>query len=112
MNLIFLGKELDANKEHELISKFKHGFNAHVTYKLCYAECKTQMFHNLDEVHSLFSPLHNSIAFESSIHSNGGTRSVAEILSVVVTRAPRKYKDYWGKTTDCTPEECQEYYSR
>ncbi len=90
--LIYLGTELNVNKEHELFPTDKTlGFDAIIVYKDGHGEVR----HNLTEVHHLFkSPFEQSIAFESDIHSTGGTAKVQDIEIVIVVLATEKAKEY------------------
>ena len=90
--LIFLGTELDVNKEHELFPTNKTlGFDAIIVYKNGRGEIR----HNLTEVHHLYkSPFEPGIAFESDIHSTGGTAKVQDIEAVVIVLATEKAKEY------------------
>jgi hypothetical protein len=91
--LIFLGRELDVNKEHELFPTNKTlGFDAIIVYKNGHGEVR----HNLTEVHHLFKghSFEAGIAFESDIHSTGGTARVHEIEIVIVVLATEKANEY------------------
>ena len=90
--LIFLGTELDVNKEHELFPTNKTlGFDAIIVYKNGHGEVR----HNLTEVHHLYkNPFEPSIAFESDIHSTGGTAKVQDIVAVVIVLATEKANEY------------------
>lgn len=90
--LIFLGTELDVNKEHELFPTNKTlGFDAIIVYKDGHGEVR----HNLTEVHHLYKPsFEPSIAFESDIHGTGGTAKVESIDTVVVVLATSEAENY------------------
>lgn len=90
--LIFLGTELDVNKEHELFPTNKTlGFDAIIVYKNGHGEVR----HNLTEVHHLFNTVFEpGIAFESDIHSTGGTAKVQDIEIVIIVLATEKAKEY------------------
>lgn len=90
--LIFLGTELNVNKEHELFPTDENlGFDAIIVYK----DGRGEVRHNLTEVHHLYkSPFEPSIAFESDIHSTGGTAKVQDIEIVIVVLATSKAEQY------------------
>ena len=90
--LIFLGTELDVNKEHELFPTNKTlGFDAIIFYKDGHGEVR----HNLTEIHHLFNTVFEpAIAFESDIHSTGGTAKVENIEVVIIVLATEKANEY------------------
>ncbi len=91
--LIFLGTELDVKKEHELFPTDENlGFDAIIVYKDGHGEVR----HNLTEVHHLFKghTFEPGIAFESDIHSTGGTAKVESIDTVVIVLATSKAEEY------------------
>lgn len=102
MELIYLGKELDVTKEHELFSRFKHGFKVRVVYKLDSPLSQhegiqaVRIMNNCTEVHYLYPNFHDEekIAFESDIHLTGCNQNVGEIERVVIEKAIRKEKKY------------------
>ena len=86
MKIIYLGEELDATKEHELISKNEFGFKVDIKHtKESWYPIKEDTAYNCTEVHHLWSLDYMggaSIAFESDIHSTGFTRRIDTIESV------------------------------
>ena len=90
--LIFLGSELNVNKEQELFPTDKTlGFDAIIVYK----DGRGEVRHNLTEVHHLYkSPFEPSIAFESDIHGTGGTAKVENIEIVIIVLATEKANEY------------------
>lgn len=103
MELIYLGKELDTTKEHELFSRSKHGFKVRVVYKLDSPQSQREgiqaikIMNNCTEVHYLYKSDYENeekIAFESNIHLTGCTQNVGDIERVVIENAIRKEKKY------------------
>jgi|LakMenEpi03Aug12_release.lakeMendotaPanAssembly.Ray.scaffolds.fasta_scaffold4151243_1 hypothetical protein len=89
--LIYLGTELNVNNEIELFTENKLGFDAVIIYNNGSVETR----HNLTEVHHLYkTPFEPSIAFESDIHSTGGTVKVEDIDSVVIVLSAVKHENY------------------
>ena len=103
MRLLFLGKELDTEKEHELLADNLHGFNVMVAYKpdswMPQHEGKqvVVVMRNVTEVHHLYETHINQkrIAFESNIHFTGCNRSCDDIESVTVDVAPIKFPAFF-----------------
>jgi len=99
MKLTYLGNELNPDKEHELITDHKFGFAILVKYKESssyYEQHKRGMdtFNNCHEVHWMYN-LGNPdptirVAFESNIHSTGGTRSIDHFESIEITLADKE----------------------
>lgn len=101
MKLVYLGRELDVNVEHELFSEESNqfGFNVEVKYtEESWYPVKTQIFRNCTEVHHLFESLieerRTSIAFESDIQGTGCNRKIENIESVVITIADKLYRSF------------------
>lgn len=102
MKLIYLEEELDINKEREIISGSKFGFNVFVVYKMdswrseYKKEKAVDIYNNCTEIHYLYESLRNEkrIAFESDIHGTGCTRNVDDIESVEIHIATKKRKRF------------------
>lgn len=98
MKLIYLGKELDCSKEHELLTDNEFGFKVDIRYtqESKYPE-KDDTAYNCTEVHHLWSEDYMggpSIAFESNIHGTGFTRLISRIESVTIELADKLYDKY------------------
>lgn len=90
MKIIYLTQELDATKEHELISKNVFGFKVRVKYtKESWYPIKEETIYNCTEVHNLYR--NDSIAFESNINQTGFTRIIDIIESVNIEIADKLY---------------------
>lgn len=98
MKITYLGQELDATIEHELISKNEFGFKVDIIYnKDSWYPHKEDTVNNCTEVHHLFSKDYISghfIAFESDIHSTGFTRRIETIESVNIVDAEKIYDSF------------------
>lgn len=88
--LIYLGTELNINIEHELFTENKFGFDSIIIYK----DGEVQTRNNLTEIHHLYKSPFDSIAFESDIHSTGGTVRLDEIDIVVIVLSAIKHENY------------------
>ena len=88
--LIHLGTELNINIEHELFTEHEFGFDAIIIYK----DGEVQTRNNLTEVHHLYKSTFESIAFESDIHSTGGTVRLEDIDIVVIVLSVIKHENY------------------
>lgn len=88
MKLVYLGKQLDVTKEHEIISNNPFGFKVTITYtEESWYTNKKEVVHNCTEVHHLFSKDYMggpSTAFESDLHRSGFIRRISDIESVVI----------------------------
>lgn len=98
MKLIYLSKELDNTKEHELLSNNDFGFNVQIKYnnKGTYKD-EFNIF-NCTEVHYLWSLDYMggpSIAFESDIHQTGFLRRTDHIESVVIELSDKLFDRYY-----------------
>lgn len=92
MRLIFLGKELDATKEQELISEEEFGYKVTVKYN-----DGEDIFYNCTEVHHLYNYTERSrlsIAFESDIHGTGVIRKTIDIESVNIEIANKIFDNF------------------
>lgn len=101
MKITYLGKELDASKEHELFSENEFGFKVTIqcTKESWYPE-KEHIVYNCTEVHNLWSKNYMggaSIAFESDIHGSGFTRRIDDIESVTIEKADKLYDSYHSR---------------
>ena len=98
MKITYLGKKLDATKEHELLSESKFGFKVDIKYtKDSWYPEKEDTVYNCTEVHHLWSLDYMggaSIAFESDIHSTGFTRRIDTIESVNIEMADKLYDSF------------------
>lgn len=98
VTLVYLGKELDISKEHELITKSEFGFKVDIKYtEESWYTNKEDTAYNCTEVHHLWSLNYMggpSIAFESHIHYTGFTRRVDDIESVIIELATEKYPEF------------------
>jgi hypothetical protein len=93
MKLFFKNLALDANKEHELFPISEFGFTAVIVLK----DNTIEVRNNLTEIHHLFDcVIEKSIAFESDIHSTGGTMNIDKIDTVVIFEQEYLAKDYYG----------------
>lgn len=81
----YLGKQLDAAQEHELIKK-SPGFCVEVVFGPKYGN-KTSVFHNITEVHWIYpdSITGDRVALESDVHSTGFTYDINDIVSINIT---------------------------
>lgn len=100
MKITYLGQELDATKEHELISKDVFGFKVDIkhTKESCYVKNEDTVY-NCTEVHHLWSEDYMggaSIAFESDIHGTGFTRRIDTIESVNIEIADKLYDSFYA----------------
>lgn len=100
MKIIYLGQELDPNKEHELFSNNKFGFKVDITHtKDSWYSVKEDTAYNCTEVHWRFTDVFNTeptnrVAFESDLHKTGFNREVDLIESVVIELADRFYESF------------------
>jgi hypothetical protein len=83
ITLMYNGLLLDTRLETEMVSETKFGLNAEVEY---YDGAK-EIRYNMHEVHHLYQSFEPRIAFESNYHSDGGSRAIYEVKSVVITDA-------------------------
>lgn len=88
--LIYLGTPLDIGKEHEFRSDNEFGFDITITYNGGEIEFRN----NITEVHHLYKSYSPAIAFESDIHSTGGTVRLNDIDVVVIVMASFKHDSY------------------
>jgi len=98
MKIIYLGKELDSTKEHELITENEFGFKVDIKYtEESWYPTKKESAYNCTEVHHLWSLDYMdgaSIAFESDIHSTGFTRRIDTIESVNIELSNELYDSF------------------
>ena len=98
MKIIYLGKELDVTKEHEIFSTNEFGFKVDIKYtKESWYPIKEDTAYNCTEVHHLWSLDYMggaSIAFESDIHRTGFTRKIDSIDSIIIELADRLFDSY------------------
>ena len=89
--LIYLGTELNVNNEAELFAENKLGLDAIIVYN----DGRVETRNNLTEIHHLYkTPFKPSIAFESDIHSTGGTVDIEKINIVVIVLSAIKSETY------------------
>jgi hypothetical protein len=108
--LIVFGRELNWDDEHEITLE-GYGMNIEISVKelkrpdyTIKAEVETR--HNCTEFHHRFDKMRrvtdkiyidsdeDNSAFESDIHSTGGTKRVGDINWIKVTVAEEKHKEY------------------
>ncbi|MFT6125852.1 MAG: hypothetical protein ACJAVA_000294 [Flavobacteriaceae bacterium] len=98
MKIIYLGQELDALKEHELLTETEFGFKVDIKYnKESWYLTKEDTAYNCTEVHHLWSSNYMggaSIAFESDIRKTGFTRRISDIESVTIELADKMFDLY------------------
>ena len=98
MKIIYLGKELDVTKEHEIFSTNEFGFKVDIKHtKESWYTIKEDTAYNCTEVHHLWSLNYMggaSIAFESDIHGTGFTRRIDTIESVIIELADMLFDSY------------------
>ena len=98
MKIIYLGKELDVTKEHEIFSTNEFGFKVDIKYtKESWYPIKEDTAYNCTEVHHLWSLDYMggaSIAFESDIHRTGFTRKIDSIDSIIIELADMLFDSY------------------
>lgn len=108
MKLIYLGKELDSEVEHELFAENEHGFKVTVTYRedseVSKREGKklVEIRNNVTEVHNLFNsswPGGRRCAFESDIHYTGGHRGIDELESCIIELSEKKEEKFYEYPT-------------
>lgn len=104
IKLIYLGKELNINQEHNILSKNKHGFKVTVVYSLnsavgAYQGKKlVEVRHNCTQVHfgytegGFIKPL-TKVAFESDIFYTGSNRKIKDLESIVIELEIKKHSD-------------------
>jgi len=118
MKIIYLGKELNSDLEHELTTDNPFGFKVSVKYTNNRYYGTDQTLNNCTEVHYLFNKKyideiiqnHNiddldktaesfgyEVAFESDIHSTGFTRLTKYIESITIELDTTKHSDYYAK---------------
>jgi hypothetical protein len=91
MKLIYLNAELDITKEHELKQITPLGFKVEITYKDTFfcdnPEIKEEILKYQTEIHHLpVNPFNSKdIAFESDIISEGFTRNIKYIETVIIS---------------------------
>lgn len=88
--LIYLGTSLDIGKEHELHSDNEFGFDVTITFN----GGSIQTRNNVTEIHHLYKSYSPAIAFESDIHSTGGTVRLNVIDVVVIVMAKFRHDSY------------------
>lgn len=97
MKLVYLGKELDTTKEHELLNNSEFGFKVDIKYREQDGWGGSDTAYNCTEVHHLWSKNYMggaSIAFESNIHSTGFVRRIDNIELVTIELANKLYDNY------------------
>jgi len=99
--LIYLGVELDNTKQHELITDHKFGFKVTVVFNenRLWPD-KHEVFNNCHEVHFMYGANCGydgdgpRVAFESNIHSTGGTRALNQIDSITIELATENAENW------------------
>jgi|SaaInlStandDraft_4_1057021.scaffolds.fasta_scaffold145273_1 hypothetical protein len=93
--IIYKGRKLDPQKQHEIFAKNKNGFHVKVWYNgRNQYENKSDVFNNITEVHWLYKSIQGKrVAFETNIHQTGFTYSVTLIKKVKIRRMWFKRKN-------------------
>lgn len=106
IKLIYLGKELNINQEHNLLSKNKYGFKVTIVYNLNSAvgayegERLIEIRHNCTQVHygytemGFVKPL-TKVAFETDIFHTGSNRKIKDLESIVIELETKKHSDFY-----------------
>ena len=100
IKIIYLGQELDTEKEHELISDNEFGFKIDIKHtKESWYPVKEDTAYNCTEFHWRYTDIFNptpseGVAFESDIHNTGFTRKINTIESVTIELADKLYNEY------------------
>lgn len=104
MKIVYLGSEIDSDKEREILTENEHGFKVTVTYKrdswmsVRSGKQVIDVFNNCTEVHHMYDTIirldDKRIAFESDIHKTGCTRSVDDIECVNIESALSKEDEF------------------
>ena len=101
MKLIYLGQELDAEKEHELFSTNEFGFNV-IAVNL--NDFGVIIFNNCTEVHhkfkNIFESIKDRIVFESDIHQTGCWFYTSKFEYVTIKLATKKEKNFINEFGD------------
>lgn len=102
MQIIYLGEELDATKEHQLFTENVFGFNVNIKYtEDSWYPVKNVIAYNCTEVHHMWSLDYMggaSIAFESDILGTGFTRVIDTIESINIELSDKVYDVYMCST--------------
>lgn len=100
MKIIYLGQELDVEKEHELFAKNEFGFKIDIQHtQESWYSVKADTAYNCTEFHWRYNNddefvKYKSVAFESDIHGTGFTRQINTIESVTITVADKLYDNF------------------
>jgi hypothetical protein len=100
MKIIYLGQELDSNKEHEIFSDNEFGFKVDIKHtEESWYRVKEDTAYNCTEFHWRYNEKddwveNKSVAFESDIHRTGFTREINTIESVIIEIADKLYDEY------------------
>lgn len=100
MKLIYLGTDLDTDKEQEIFppKDAEFGFIVHIKMtEQSWCGGKEYTIYNCTEVHHLWSKDYMggaSIAFESDIHKTGFTRRIKDVECVTIELAHTFYSIY------------------
>ncbi len=95
MKLIYLGQELDAEQEHELLSTNEFGFKVTIEKTNCFA---IEICFNCTEVHHKYEPIfgdRDKIAFESDIHKTGFNCLISDCDVVTIELATKLHEDFY-----------------
>ena len=100
MKIIYLGKELDVTKEHEIFSTNEFGFKVDIKYtKESWYPIKEDTAYNCTEFHWKYDEdedweTDKNVAFESDIHRTGFTRKINTIDTVIIELADMLFDSY------------------
>ena len=93
--LIIYGVEHDWDLEIELFNETEFGMNITIMFEDGHQEQK----YNCTEFHHRYNRFTNDIrtAFESDIHSTGGTREIYKMASITIVKAEKKHKTHYNE---------------
>ena len=100
MKIIYLGKELDVTKEHEIFSTNEFGFKVDIKHtEESWYPIKEDTAYNCTEFHWMYDEdedleTDKNVAFESDIHRTGFTRKINTIDTVIIELADKLFDSY------------------